>query len=443
MNIKLKKGLTCFIAAMLSLVVVTTASAQDFEFSNPHDQTQRSSNNQIQSVDTEALKQRAKKAFEQQMVALGTEQYFSQGIGDFFKPGLDKLVGVIDKVIPEDIKPYIPELPDLKLGRKPKLLEIVPPAVQKFLGDAATVYKDLRADSRKDLDDLKAAIERKDGKEAARILAKLAYKHNTLARRLRAARAVGMRSVTISISGGGAYLLGADGTHGIAIDIDSILNPESEIKASWFATVAISGGAQVGATVSLNLGFTPSAYDDLKGLSYEGRLSGAYAAGVGAAVTYDPVNNKFLGVTLSAVTGAEVEVSFAMGHTEVIKTFVVPALLPNPGDGGGGSGGGSGGGGGGGRPSPSPEQPKTLGIYSTMIHVSNYRRSGERVDRVSPGSAAARAGLEVGDIIISVNSQGISNANSLRQAIASSDSTMQMQVVNVRDGQVVNVTVRF
>ncbi len=441
MNIKLKKGLTCFIASMLSLVVVASASAQDFEFSNPQDQTQRSSNNQTQSVDTEAFKQRAKEAFEQQMRALGNApQYSTAGIGDFFKPGLDKLVGVIDKVIPEDIKPYIPELPDLKLGRKPKLLEIVPPAVQQFLRDAAKVYTDLQADSRNDLDNLKAAIERKDGKEAARILAKLAYKHNTLARRLRAARALGMRSVTISVSGGVAYFVGADGTHGIAIDIDSILNPESEIKASWYATVAVSGGAQVGGSVSLNLGFTPSTYDDLKGLSYEGRLSGSFVAGVGVAVTYDPVNNKFLGVTLSAVTGAEVEASFAMGHTEVIKTFVVPAVLPNPGDGGGGSGGG---GGGGGRPSPSPEQPKTLGIYSTMIHVSNYRRSGERVDRVSPGSAAARAGLEVGDIIISVNSQGISSANSLRQAIASSGSTMQMQVVNVRDGQVVNVTVRF
>lgn len=64
---------------------------------------------------------------------------------------------------------------------------------------------------------------------------------------------------------------------------------------------------------------------------------------------------------------------------------------------------------------------------------------GVQLTYIAPGSAAARAGLEVNDIIVSINGTPMTSMDHLVYAVRNS-SVAQMDVINNRDGQHVNVT---
>ena len=70
-------------------------------------------------------------------------------------------------------------------------------------------------------------------------------------------------------------------------------------------------------------------------------------------------------------------------------------------------------------------------------------RHGLKVTQVVPYSPAKRCGLEFGDIIVMAGNTQTPNENALRNAINTSGRYMTLQVLNVRNGQVVPVNVDF
>lgn len=59
---------------------------------------------------------------------------------------------------------------------------------------------------------------------------------------------------------------------------------------------------------------------------------------------------------------------------------------------------------------------------------------GQRVDRVVPGSPAARAGLEPGDILVTGNQRPLTCKQALVSAINQSGGHLRLTVINVRTG---------
>ena len=59
---------------------------------------------------------------------------------------------------------------------------------------------------------------------------------------------------------------------------------------------------------------------------------------------------------------------------------------------------------------------------------------GQRVDQIAPGSAAFDAGLEVGDVLVNANGYPMDEPALLDEAVEFSEGYMEMQVVDVRSG---------
>ena len=70
-------------------------------------------------------------------------------------------------------------------------------------------------------------------------------------------------------------------------------------------------------------------------------------------------------------------------------------------------------------------------------------RAGLRVNAVTPNSAAARAGLEPGDVLVEANGAALESLAALDAALANSRGVLRAKVVNVRTGAIVPVTVQL
>lgn len=102
-------------------------------------------------------------------------------------------------------------------------------------------------------------------------------------------------------------------------------------------------------------------------------------------------------------------------------------------------------------PPPSPIA-YVLGVNTVSVPVQTapaaapegayqvYRPTyGLRITSVTPGSAAARAGLEVGDTILTANDVSTGTIEDLRQALANSQGFVRLTVWDVRTGTYVTV----
>jgi S1-C subfamily serine protease len=104
-------------------------------------------------------------------------------------------------------------------------------------------------------------------------------------------------------------------------------------------------------------------------------------------------------------------------------------------------------------PGPGPGSPYVLGVFTVPVTLNdggaaysarrpgtyydpnpggNVPITGLRITQVTPGSAAQRAGLEVGDTIISINQTSTTDPQAMRRAIATSNGILQMTVKNGR-----------
>lgn len=94
-------------------------------------------------------------------------------------------------------------------------------------------------------------------------------------------------------------------------------------------------------------------------------------------------------------------------------------------------------------PSGRSYQGRHLGIGQAAVAVDG--QMGVQVVTVSPGSAAERAGLEPGDVILSANGYLTQDVGNLPWIInnATAGSTLRMNVRNVRDGRVYLITAQL
>jgi len=73
--------------------------------------------------------------------------------------------------------------------------------------------------------------------------------------------------------------------------------------------------------------------------------------------------------------------------------------------------------------------------------IPGVRLSGLEVLGVVPGSPAAQAGLDVGDVIFSANARRVVTPNDLRQVLATSEGWLRLKVFQARSEQVLNVNI--
>ena len=84
---------------------------------------------------------------------------------------------------------------------------------------------------------------------------------------------------------------------------------------------------------------------------------------------------------------------------------------------------------------------RTLGVGVTPVQVQG--RQFLKVTEVDPGSAAAKAGIEVGDIIAGVGQKLISKPEELAAAVRDAGDTLTLVVLDSRSGKAVPVPVEF
>ena len=84
----------------------------------------------------------------------------------------------------------------------------------------------------------------------------------------------------------------------------------------------------------------------------------------------------------------------------------------------------------------SPATPR--GIRFGIRAVTHH--GGVRVTEVLPNGPGAKAGFEIGDLIIEINGTPIRNEQDYSKAVDDSPKTMKAKVVNIHDGQTLNVT---
>jgi serine protease Do/serine protease DegQ len=68
---------------------------------------------------------------------------------------------------------------------------------------------------------------------------------------------------------------------------------------------------------------------------------------------------------------------------------------------------------------------------------------GAVIAQISPNSAAQRAGLQTGDVVLAVDGKAIRNANQLRNAIGLLTVGEQVTLTILRDGKTRNIKVRI
>ena len=69
--------------------------------------------------------------------------------------------------------------------------------------------------------------------------------------------------------------------------------------------------------------------------------------------------------------------------------------------------------------------------------------NGAIVSSVQPGSAADRAGVKRGDVVLSFNGEGVHDTNSLRNRVAEAAPGSTAALVVVRDGKEKHLSVRL
>jgi putative serine protease PepD len=75
------------------------------------------------------------------------------------------------------------------------------------------------------------------------------------------------------------------------------------------------------------------------------------------------------------------------------------------------------------------------------VTVGDAPNGGAQIGSVTPGGAAAQAGLKAGDVITSFGGRPIEDANALVAAVRSSAPGSQQQVIYVRGGKTLTTTV--
>jgi membrane-associated protease RseP (regulator of RpoE activity) len=95
-------------------------------------------------------------------------------------------------------------------------------------------------------------------------------------------------------------------------------------------------------------------------------------------------------------------------------------------------------------PAPSRPQARTLGIDAAPV-VDSSGVPGLKIARVTPGSAAEKAGLHVGDVVYSINGYLTTQQNDLTWILASAatDNVLIMKIVAASDGKEHTITVQL
>ncbi|MFK7768183.1 MAG: PDZ domain-containing protein [Mariniblastus sp.] len=319
------------------------------------------------------------------------------------------------------------------------------------------------------------AIKYKDGDTAVSLVRSIMKKSPEFQNLMENAVLKNLQSITFFNSVGGSAIGGIEGGVGLALSTTDLLYGD-KIEGSFFIAGALSLGLQAGGGADIALGLSAPRPHQIAGMGIGVGADFKVAAGGSASLTFD-TQERFSGFAVGLGAGAEMGAKGLVDYTHILKKFSIPDSItiksnraqrsqgqslqqyPNqvPGSQ---------------QPNwnqsqnPTPSYPnqfqsqpsgggtlnptivqsgqKILGVHSltTQMTGRNYQW-GQQITQVVAGSAAQRAGLEAGDTIVAINGTQVQSEQSLRQAIQASGSLMSVKVINVRNGQLVDVQVSF
>lgn len=296
--------------------------------------------------------------------------------------------------------------------------------------------------TRREFESLARAIKNNDEKLAASIFQSIARRNPYLQKMITNAIKDNMQSVTICGTLGASYGFGIEGAWGIALNPRDVLNAEA-LTGSVIVDGTISGGIQAGGGVDIVIGFCTAHPNNLTGAGQGVGADFKVKAGGSASVSFDLPLTQFTGFSVGLGPGAEAGIKTQMGYTRVLKKFTTRASEQRTN-----------------YPISTPQHqtfdqpntypvtqsvqssPRMLGVHSVTTQA-NGNMFGQQVTQVIFGSAAQRAGLEAGDIIVTANGTPVQSQETLRQVIQNSGSRMLLKVINVRNGQLVDIQVNF
>jgi S1-C subfamily serine protease len=92
-------------------------------------------------------------------------------------------------------------------------------------------------------------------------------------------------------------------------------------------------------------------------------------------------------------------------------------------------------------PTPAPANSRSLGLSADPVSVG--QRTALKVTQVVPAGAAAKAGVEVGDVLVAANGAAITSPEQLAAALRKSGPTLTLTVRDMRTGRETPVTVKL
>lgn len=135
------------------------------------------------------------------------------------------------------------------------------------------------------------------------------------------ARAEGYQTVTMGVSGGGSFLVGAEGENGLAFDTSG------ERPVTTYHTLGIKF-LSLGAGAAGTLGYWKADNTSFGGDGHGASLALTAAGGSGAAVWFGYDSDEVTGVSVSLTAGAEADVAYVRNRTEILS-YTYPVAQPS------------------------------------------------------------------------------------------------------------------
>lgn len=152
-------------------------------------------------------------------------------------------------------------------------------------------------------------------------IAKRIQENNCWTGILENARTQGYQTVTMGVSGGGSFLVGAEGENGLAFDTSG------ERPVTTYHTLGIKF-LSLGAGAAGTLGYWKADNTSFGGDGHGASLALTAAGGSGAAVWFGYDSDEVTGVSVSLTAGAEADVAYVRNRTEILS-YTYPVAQPS------------------------------------------------------------------------------------------------------------------
>ena len=218
---------------------------------------------------------------------------------------------------PKIKKPKLPIIKGPKLNLK-KLPSLIPSKQKALMAEAGKVVVQLKRQS-SDIKSLANEIKRRDNRAVTARIRSMMKKNRTLRSVMQKALRDNLRTFTVFATADGAFVLGAGGGAGVALDLRQLMG-SGKVNGAWIGGGGVSIGVQAGGGANLLLGFSRTAPSKMSGLGADVAVGAAVKAGATAIAAFD-LPAKYTGFQVGVKGGAKFQISAGLSKSKVLGKF--------------------------------------------------------------------------------------------------------------------------